>query len=410
MHRIEGLGQSMNFEYFAIAGIILLIGILALWLAVHRVLSMSRKNYRRPWKIAECIVLTVLVVPVAAVAGSTIYNTAAVLWFRAKNPAPGETYLVNGHNMHIDCTGSGSPTIILDAGLGNDSLIWGGLQPVLSKTTRACSYDRAGFGLSDQLPAPRDADHIAEELHELLIQGKVKGPVVLMGHSIAGMYIRDYATRYPAGLAGLIFVDSATPLQEQNPALRAMDSKDPLQWFWNLVGRFEFIAGVPRLEGQCSQAVPGFDPRAAKLQAEDSCHDHLDAITAEMDSFNRSGQETVRTGPYVALPILIFSHDPAAALPKENPPQKLLDVERAWNRMQEDLKKLSRRSRRIIAKGSSHYVQIGRADLIEKEVPLYIEQIRGRPHNPLITALRSLNNFSKKRFWAWQAQIVDRVK
>jgi pimeloyl-ACP methyl ester carboxylesterase len=112
-------------------------------------------------------------------------------------------------------------------------------------TTQVCSYDRAGFGLSDPIPAPRDADHIAEELHDLLIQANVKGPIVLMGHSIAGMYIRDYATRYPAELAGLIFVDSATPLQEQNPALKAMDSKKPLQWFWNLEGRLEDSVRTP---------------------------------------------------------------------------------------------------------------------------------------------------------------------
>jgi len=203
-----------------------------------------------------------------------------------------------------------------------------------------------------------------------------------MGHSIAGMYIRDYATRYPASVAGLIFVDSATPLQEQNPAVKAMDSTDPLQWLWDLGGRLEFIGGLPRLEGQCSQFIRGFDPRAAKLLAEDSCHDHLGAITAEMGSFNRSGQETVHTGPYGALPILIFSHDPTKALPKENAPQKLVNVERAWDQMQEDLKKLSQRSYRIIAKDSSHYLQIDRADLIEKEVPIFIQQIRGTAPQP----------------------------
>jgi len=369
----------MDSEYIVIPGLILLIGIPVLGLAIHRILSISGKCYRRRRK---CMILSVLVVPVMAVAASTIYNAAAVLWFRAKNPAPGETYLANGHKLHLNCTGSGSPTIVLDAGLGDDSLIWGRLQPVLSMTTQVCSYDRAGFGLSDPIPAPRDADHIAEELHDLLIQANVKGPIVLMGHSIAGMYIRDYATRYPAELAGLIFVDSATPLQEQNPALKAMDSKKPLQWFWNLEGRLEFIAGVPRLKGQCSHAIPGFDPRAAKFLAEDSCHEHLNAVTAEFENFNRSGQETVHTGPYGALPILIFSHDPAKAIPKENPPPKLVDVERAWDQMQEDLKKLSKRSRRIIAKDGSHYLQIDRADLIEKEVPLFIEQIRGMAPTP----------------------------
>ena len=67
---------------------------------------------------------------------------------------------------------------------------------------------------------PRDADHIAAELHELLLQTGISGPVALMGQSNGGVYLRDYATRYPAEVAGLIFVDSATPLQNRNPALK----------------------------------------------------------------------------------------------------------------------------------------------------------------------------------------------
>ena len=138
---------------------------------------------------------------------------------------PGATYEVDGHRMHMDCVGNGSPTIVLDAGLGDDGLIWGGVQPVLAKSTRVCSYDRAGFGLSDALPGPRDADHIAAELHGLLAAAGIDGPIVLMGHSIAGIYIRDYATKYPADVAGLIFVDGSTPLQDQNPAFKALERK-----------------------------------------------------------------------------------------------------------------------------------------------------------------------------------------
>jgi hypothetical protein len=97
----------------------------------------------------------------------------------------------------------------------------------------------------------------------------------------------------------------------------------------------------------------------------------------EMDSINRSGQETVHTGPYGSIPILIISEDPAQVAAASS-----TEMVNAWNGMQEDLKKLSTRSRRIIAKGSTHYVHIDRADLIEKEVPLFIEQIRGTAPQP----------------------------
>ena len=157
--------------------------------------------------------------------------------------------------MRIDCSGSGSPAIILDAGLGNDGLIWGGVQPALAKTTRVCSYDRAGFGWSDPLPPPRDADHIAAELHGLLAAAHITGPVVLMGHSIAGMYIRDYASRYPENVAGLIFVDASTPLQNRNAAFKAHPDPGPSR-FGALLKKAAIAAGIPRLLGECSPHRP----------------------------------------------------------------------------------------------------------------------------------------------------------
>jgi pimeloyl-ACP methyl ester carboxylesterase len=280
--------------------------------------------------------------------------------------------------MRIDCTGSGSPAIVLDAGLGNDGLIWGGVQPVLAKTTRVCSYDRAGFGWSDSLPPPRDADHIAAELHSLLAAANINGPIVLMGHSIAGMYIRDYATRYPKNVSGLIFVDGSTPLQNRDPAFKAHAATGLRPWFGMLLNQAAFAAGIPRLIGSCSRSFPGFDPHAAKLQAEDQCHHPFGAIAGELENFDRSGEETAHTGPYNALPILIFSQDPAKAVSEGEP----IDMAKAWNQMQEDLKKLSTRSRRIVAKGSGHYIQLERAELIEREVLLFIEQIRGAAREP----------------------------
>lgn len=274
--------------------------------------------------------------------------------------------------MHINCTGSGSPAIILDAGLGNDSTTWGEIQPVLSKTTRVCSYDRAGFGWSDPQPAPRDADRIAGELHQMLLQSEVTGPIILMGHSIAGLYMRDYATHYPNNVVGMVWIDVSTPLQDQNPAFKA-GSKGPPAW----VFRAAMIAGIPRLIGMCSPSVQGVNADFRKLRAEDICRVHYISMSGELNSFQASGEETVHTDPYGSLPILIISHDPAKVLDKSRPTEQEVGRQNAWTQMQEDLKKLSTRSQRIIAKGSTHNVIIDRPDLIENKVSLFIEEIRG---------------------------------
>lgn len=359
----------MDFYYVVAPALLVLIAIAITWLSLRRMSRLRSMTIPHWRKIAQRVGLLCITLAAIVLAGSSAWNAIAV----HRIYPPGQLYLVDGHRMRIDCTGSGSPTIVLDAGLGNDGLIWGGVQPALSKTTRVCSYDRAGFGWSDPLPPPRDADHIASELHGLLAAAKINGPIVLMGHSIAGIYIRDYATRYPADVAGMVFVDGSTPLQNRHPAFKREFEKKPLQWMRDLQGQALFVVGVPRWFGQCSQKLPGFDAAAARLEGEDLCRMPWSAIDAEMNSFDRSGEQTVQTGPYGSLPILILSQDPA---------KDLSNISKAWNQMQEDLKKLSTRSRRIIARGSTHYIQMDRPDLIEKQVPLFIEQIRGTAPEP----------------------------
>ena len=372
----------MDFAYVGIPALIVLLGIAVIWLSIHRVRSLSARRYREWRKVAERIVLSVVAVLAALVVGSATYNAIALRYFRAHNPPPGKMYLVDGYKMHLDCTGSGSPTLVLDAGLGNDSLIWGGVQPALSKTTQVCSYDRAGFGWSQARPGSRDADHMAAELHGLLTQAKVTGPIVLMGHSIAGLYMRDYASRYPAEVVGMVFVDSSTPLQNRILDLGVKAPTGLREWGRTLLIEAAFSSGIPRLLGQCSHTFRGFDAHAAKLLAEDLCGLQVKAMRAEIDNMDQSGLETVHTGPYGTMPILIFSHDPDRTLPKANPPLWMVEREHRWNQMQERLKWLSTHSRRIIAQGSTHYIQLDRADLIDNEVPLFIEQIRGTAPQP----------------------------
>ena len=196
----------------------------------------------------------------------------------------------------------------------------------------------------------------------------VRGPIVLMGHSIAGVYIRAYAARYPEQLSGLIFVGGSTPLQEERPAFKAL-SKGPSPEMQLLLMKSLSILGMPRIKGQWSSVTPGFEPHAGKLLAEENCRPPVTGIRSEMDGVNRSGQETVHTGPFDELPILIFSEDPA------DTPSALAND---WNQMQEDLKSLSTRSQRIIAKGSGHYIQMERPELSVKEVTVFIQQLRGK--------------------------------
>src|SRR3990170_1939497 len=123
-------------------------------------------------------------------------------------PAPGQLVDAGGYKLHINCTGQGSPTVILAAGSLEYSLFWALVQPEVARFTRVCSYDRAGYGWSEPSPHPRTANTMVKELHTLLVNAGIEGPYVLVGHSLSGMLVRVYANNYPDEVVGMVLVDS----------------------------------------------------------------------------------------------------------------------------------------------------------------------------------------------------------
>jgi pimeloyl-ACP methyl ester carboxylesterase len=127
------------------------------------------------------------------------------------HPAPGQLIDVGDHKLHLSCTGSGSPTVVLEPGAGDYSPVFGWIAPVVSRDTRVCVYDRAGRGWSEPANSPQDAAQIATDLHTLLERGDVPGPYVLAGHSFGGLYALTFAARHPDDMAGMVLVDSTVP-------------------------------------------------------------------------------------------------------------------------------------------------------------------------------------------------------
>ena len=142
----------MNPNPLALPIAIVLAAILIVVLCVRRWRTLPFSKHAKWRRITERILLSFTVLICLLAAGSTIFNAVALRYYLAIYPAPGKMYSVNGHQMHLYCTGEGSPTIVLDAGMGNYSTAWAKVQPELSKTTRVCSYDRAGMGWSTPGP------------------------------------------------------------------------------------------------------------------------------------------------------------------------------------------------------------------------------------------------------------------
>jgi pimeloyl-ACP methyl ester carboxylesterase len=131
---------------------------------------------------------------------------------------PGRLVSIGTHRLHLHCAGEGRPAVVFDAALGASSLSWSLVHPQVARFTRACVYDRAGFGWSEGGPMPRTAARIADELHQLLQQGGVPPPYVLVGHSFGGLVVRMVAARHPDEVAGVILIEPAIPEDWVQPA------------------------------------------------------------------------------------------------------------------------------------------------------------------------------------------------
>ncbi len=138
----------------------------------------------------------------------SIFPALAIAEKTAPAP-PGKLVDLGGHQLHVHCSGKGAPVVIVENGLGDFSFDWTLVQNLVSRFTRVCTYDRAGYAWSDPGPKPRTFAQLNLELNDALQKLGEKGPFVLVGHSYGGPVMVNFASAYPQDSAGLVLVDSA---------------------------------------------------------------------------------------------------------------------------------------------------------------------------------------------------------
>lgn len=196
--------------------------------------------------------------------------------------AAGERLIsVGTHRLSISCTGVGTPTVVLEPGLGESARAmarWIG--PDVARTTRICIYDRAGHGQSDA--APGNKADAANDLHLLLQRARIPGPYVIAGHSLGGLFTLDFARRFPNEVAGVVLLDSMHPKQHT-----VFEGKDSLLAVLPTLSR----TGVARLASDAKDGPP-------MAQARQFVRD-VDGIPAEQD---RAGElRSLGTRPLVVI-------------------------------------------------------------------------------------------------------------
>lgn len=305
-----------------------------------------------------------------------LVNLAMVKWEHARNPVPGALYDVDGAQMHIDCTGSGSPTVVFEHAASASYMLWRKVQPEVSQVTRVCSYDRAGHGWSTTREEPRDAKTIVRELHSLLDQAGVKRPFIYVGHSVGGLYVREYAKEYPDELDGVALLEASSPQQiDELPGWRKSweeDTLDRRRTLWK--DKIRQWSGWDRLLGNCQVKVSEQDKSyAGQYQAMQCRPSYVDADESELQYFDTSSKQAAGLREFGQIPLLIISRDPS----KDSlaSPDYIASAQ-VWQQEQENEKHLSPLSWRIIAKGSGHMVPLDRPDLVISQLISLVNDVR----------------------------------
>jgi pimeloyl-ACP methyl ester carboxylesterase len=175
--------------------------------------------------------------------------------------------------LHLYCTGDGAPAVILEAPGMSPSAAWGWVQLNVAKVTHVCSYDRAGLGWSEASVQPFDPARVPDELHALLEGGRKRGPYVLAGQALGAAFVRLYARRYPADVAGLVLIE---PKRSREPA----PNTDPR---FLMLSPWLARAGVLRATGMLSHAAAGLpQPSAGAVSSFLNRPDHLTRAAREL--------------------------------------------------------------------------------------------------------------------------------
>jgi pimeloyl-ACP methyl ester carboxylesterase len=257
-----------------------------------------------------------------------------------------ETFIPVGESsLFVRQAGLGKPLVILEAGAGEDSTTWKDMLPAVAQFSQVMAYDRAGLGRSAGSPTPRTALHLVNDLHALLQASQLKGPYLLVGHSLGALLCRLYTQQYRHEVVGLVLLDGPHP----NQGTRFTTALTEAGWQEHKL--------VQPILHMASGVVPEQHPEGLDFAKS----------LAQVDQVQTFGD----------LPLVVISagKSQAEAMP-ELPVQAALAFDRVWDEMQGELTKLSTRGVHLRAKSSGHYIHCDEPELVVETIHQTVRALR----------------------------------
>jgi pimeloyl-ACP methyl ester carboxylesterase len=315
-------------------------------------------------------ILCFLAAPLAllVVLAGASYNWIKARYDARQFPQEGRSVDIGGYRLNINCRGQGSPTVILEAGLGVPAISWRAVQPGIAQFTRVCSYDRAGYDWSDPGPMPRTTARTVSELHSLLQNAGERPPFILVGHSFGATYVRAYNAAYPGEVAGIVLADSANENMEFPEAFqRLIDNELRLRQRERKWARLLYWTGVNRLAAwtEIDDVAQPYDSREwayfliqpKEIAAAASEMEHLEEYKAELRAAGGLGEKPL---------IVLIARQSLLNVPL--PPLDLVALNQLWIENEKLLAQLSARGKWIMVQNSTHMMPFNRPDAIVSAV------------------------------------------
>ena len=268
---------------------------------------------------------------------------------------------IGSHQLHIDCTGRGTPAVIFESGLGGTSLDWIKVQPAVSGFTRACSYDRAGYGWSESGPLPRHAARIAAELDKLLVYASVPPPYVLVGHSLGGLTMRAFAARKERrAVAGVVLVDATHEEQFQRLAAAGIPvPMAPTGRTFVIANHWAVPTGLP----------PTLKPVAQRLALTPKA---IRALYGELGAMRHSALQvgSIRRTPDAPVVVLVRARH------RDATSARAARLDGMWLDLQRDLAKAMKNGSLQVVPGSGHHIHLDRPERVVTAIRTMVDAFR----------------------------------
>ena len=287
---------------------------------------------------------------------------------------PGQLVDIGARKLNLRCSGEGSPVVVLEAGALTDSLTWRAVQPLVAKETRVCSYDRAGYGFSDDGPAPRDIDADAADLAALIKSAKLATPVVLVGHSLGTNIVRRFADKHAGDVAGLVLVDPPPQHTSEFSADWVKGDREGSEQriaFATACAKAASEGKLAKPEGPLAACIRASDPRYpealnAAIRAQKEKPPFWHTLISEMQSNIALFEQPVSAQEsHGSIPLIVLS----ASDPFEGaPPEGKQAMESARAKTQKAIAATSTQGKLVRVPKSSHDIQLDQPEAVAKTI------------------------------------------